>query len=303
MENNIANKDFFKEEELCGHLVTAQTKKLWAVQIGCLEELKRICKKYNIKYYASGGTLLGAVRHKGFIPWDDDVDVVMFKEDYEQFCAIAPSEIRHPYFFQNYKTEHGAGPGMSRIRNCETTGCTEYEIEMASEGYNCGIFIDIFPMFGVEENKFRLMVQKCQMLIWWLAIAGYEHCRKAKVKGWTLRRLIDPSIYWWKLVSLFADHAEVSEKYMKACSKAKEFSKVGLLSFTGFNKKLIWDKAWYDDIVAMPFEYTWIDCPKDYDPILKTQYGDYMKFVKGGQIHTMAIFDPETPFHIKLKEA
>ena len=293
--------EFLMEEIRCDHLVTQQTKKLWAVQLGCLEELKRICEKHNIKYFASGGTLLGAVRHKGYIPWDDDLDVVMFKDDYERFCDLAPNELQHPYFFQNYKTEKGAGPGMSRIRNCETTGCTQYEYELASDGYNCGIFIDIFPMFGVEENKLRLMVQKCQMFLWWLAIAGYEHCRKANNKGWTLKRLIDPSVYWWKLVSMFTDHEQLSEKYLKACGKAQTFSKVGLLSFTGFNKKLIWNKEWYDGVALMPFEFTCINGPQQFDQILQTQYGNYMRFVKGGAIHTMAVIDPDIPYRIKLE--
>ena len=99
MEQSIPG-DFFKEEELCGHLVTTQIKKLWSVQLGCLQELKRICEKYDIMFFASGGTLLGAVRHKGFIPWDDDIDVMMFYDDYVRFCEYAPKEIKSPYFFQ-----------------------------------------------------------------------------------------------------------------------------------------------------------------------------------------------------------
>ena len=301
VENDISH-GFFKEEEICGHLVTEKVKKLWAIEIGCLEELKRICNKHDIRYFASGGTLLGAVRHKGFIPWDDDLDVVMFKEDYERFCEVAPKEVQYPYFFQNYKTEKGAGPGMSRIRNSETTGCTQYEFELASDGYNCGIFLDIFPMFGVEENWLRLMVQKCEMLFWRLAIGGYEHCRKIKGTGWSWRYLIDPSIYWWKIMNIFTNHEKASGKYLKVCGKAKNYSKVGLLSFTGFNPKLIWDKGWYDEIISMPFEYTQINCPKRYDLVLKTQFGNYMEFVKGGSIHTMAVFDPDIPYHVILKD-
>ena len=289
-------------EERCGHLVTSQTKKLWAVQLGCLEELKRVCKKYDISYFASGGTLLGAVRHKGFIPWDDDLDVMMLKEDYERFCAVAPNEIREPFFFQHFNTENGAGPGMSRIRNSDTTGCTQYEIEMASDGYNLGIFIDIFPLFGVEDNLFRLFVQKCQISVWRFAIAGYERSRKNEKAGSRLKNLVDPSVYWWKLASIFLNHVSVSNKFMKACGKAKLYSQVGLLSFSGFNKKLIWDKEWFEEFVSMPFENTELICPKEYDPILRTQYGDYMKFVKGGSIHTMAIIDPDTPYSVRLKD-
>ena len=89
-------KVFFEEEVRCGHTVTSQIKKLWSVQIACLEQLKQICERHNIRYFVSGGTLLGVIRHKGYIPWDDDLDVVMFKEDYDRFCQVAPNELPPP---------------------------------------------------------------------------------------------------------------------------------------------------------------------------------------------------------------
>lgn len=75
-------------EERCGHLVTEDMKKLWATQMQLLKELQRICKKHNIKYYAIEGTLLGAVRHNGYIPWDDDIDVGMPVKDFDKFCSV-----------------------------------------------------------------------------------------------------------------------------------------------------------------------------------------------------------------------
>ena len=299
MQSRIPDS-FFQEEELCGHLVTAETKKLWSVQLGCLQELKRICEKYGIHYFASGGTLLGAVRHQGYIPWDDDIDVMMFFEDYKRFCEIAPKEVKQPYFFQSFHTEPGFGPALSRIRNSETTGCTSYDYAIADGHYNCGIFLDIFPLFGIEERRIPSLVQKTRISLWRSAIAGYETIRKAKCNGWTIRKRLSPYVWWWILVSLFTDHQGVSKRYLRACASAKSYSKVALLSFTGFNPKLTWSKEWFKELITMPFEFTDIVCPKAYDPILRTQYGDYMKFVKGGQIHTMVLSDPDTPFRERL---
>lgn len=293
---------FLQEEERYGHLVTAQTKKLWAVQLGCLEEIRRICQRYDIPYFASGGTLLGAVRHQGYIPWDDDIDVMMFYDDYLRFCEIAPTEIRPPYFFQNYKTEPGFGPAMSRVRNSETTGCTFYDMNMADGKYNCGIFVDIFPLCGIENERCRRFWQKTNLHLWRCVVSGSIMKRwarhgtiKQKIYKW-----LHPYVWMWNIASLFTDNAGVSEKVLKICGGAKDYRKVGLLPFMGFSDKMIWEKEWFDELILLPFENTHIPCPKAYDPVLRTQYGDYMKFVKGGQLHTMVLFDPDVPFPVKM---
>ena len=292
---------FYKEEELCGYLVTTETKHLWGVQLGCLQELKRICEKHDIHYFASGGTLLGAVRHRGFIPWDDDIDIMMFYDDYVTFCEVAPKEIEHPYFFQNFKTEQGFGPAFSRIRNTDTTGCTRYDYAMADGRYNCGIFIDIFPLFGIEDRLIPSVMQRIGISIFRSAISGYETKRVATLKGWTWKKRLNPNVLWWNILSLFTNHVCLSKCYLRACSSVKSFKKVALLSFTGFDTRLTWNREWFDEMTTMPFEFTDIICPKEYDSVLRTQYGDYMKYVRGGQIHTMVLFDPYKPFNEVLQ--
>jgi phosphorylcholine metabolism protein LicD len=89
---------------------------------------------------------------------------------------------------------------------------------------------------------------------------------------------------------------------MKVCSSAKNYEQVGLLSFSGFLKRFIWNKEWFNERIILPFEFIDIACPKAYDPILRTMYGNYMEFVKGSQVHTMVLCDPDTPFKKKLSE-
>lgn len=89
---------FFREEIRNDYLVPAAMKRAWACQLDLLKELLRVCDKYNLKCWADYGTLLGAVRHKGYIPWDDDIDMVMLREDYDKLVEIADKELKHPYF-------------------------------------------------------------------------------------------------------------------------------------------------------------------------------------------------------------
>ena len=117
--------EFYKEEIRCGWRVDEKTKKVWAVQLEMLDEVERICKKYGLKYFADSGTLIGAVRHQGYIPWDDDIDLVMLREDYETFLKVAPGELKEylvlqtPYREKNYLRAH------AQLRNSRTTGCSK----------------------------------------------------------------------------------------------------------------------------------------------------------------------------------
>ena len=162
----IANPSFYKEEIRSGFLVTEKRKKVWAVELKMLEKLDEVCKKYNLTYYAYYGTLLGAVRHQGFIPWDDDIDVIMFRDDYEKFQEIAPKEFKEPYFYQNTYTDRVLWP-LSKIRDSRTTA-VEPQFQHLGSSFHQGIFIDIFPFDNVEDgiNAQFNTFKEIQKLLW-----------------------------------------------------------------------------------------------------------------------------------------
>ena len=118
-------------------------KKLHQCEQEILDEVDRICDKYNLIYYLTGGTLLGAVRHKGFIPWDDDMDIVMPREDLEKFFDVAPSELGNKYFLQSQKTDSNWHRLYCKVRKNNTLF-----IEKKTKGlkHHQGIYIDIFPL-------------------------------------------------------------------------------------------------------------------------------------------------------------
>ncbi|WP_302782657.1 LicD family protein, partial [Acidaminococcus intestini] len=150
---NIKLPDHFLDEEVQdGFLVSQKRKEVWAVELDLLTEFDRVCKKYKLRYFADGGTLLGAIRHGGFIPWDDDIDLAMFRDDYDKLCSIALHEFKNPYFFQTEYTDRGSLRGHAQLRNSNTTAILRNSLNCKYK-FNQGIFIDIFPMDSVTENQ------------------------------------------------------------------------------------------------------------------------------------------------------
>ena len=146
--NIVLPDGFLNEEVRCGYTVTKQMKEVWAVELDMLEKLLSVCKKHDIKIFASGGTMLGAVRHQGFIPWDDDIDMMMFRDDYEKLCKVAQEEFEYPYFFQTEYTDVGSLRGHAQLRNSATTGILAGERNQ-KYSFNQGIFLDIFPLDNI----------------------------------------------------------------------------------------------------------------------------------------------------------
>jgi len=124
---------------------------LSAVLFDLLSEFIRVCDKYNIRWYADGGTILGAVRHKGMIPWDDDIDVMMIRSEYERFLKEAKDEFKHPYFLQTEQTDKGSIRGHAQLRNSLTTGILKSE-QYLNCPFNQGLFIDIFPIDNIPDS-------------------------------------------------------------------------------------------------------------------------------------------------------
>ena len=104
------------EETRNGYLITAQMKRVWSIQLDITRHILDVCKRHGLRVWADWGTLLGAVREKGFIPWDDDIDLMMMRDDYEKLILLADSEFRHPYFLQSFHTEKQYYRGHAQVR-------------------------------------------------------------------------------------------------------------------------------------------------------------------------------------------
>lgn len=286
---------FLAPEMRCGYEVSARMKKLWAVELDLFAEFVRVCEKHRWKYFALGGTLLGAVRHSGFIPWDDDIDLIMPRGDYDQLIEVGESEFLHPYFFQCPRTEHGFWRSHVQIRNSLTTG---YIDDDAERPCNKGIFIDIFVLDEVPRGAIlrRAYKKKAEMMSR-LAMIGMN----AELPDWQplapskaiKKKLSDAIIKGEKYGDWFDKYNAYLGRYRGTGSNL-----VGHTSF-GFCEASVWDKAWYEDTVQLDFEMMSICCPKQWHEVLSRYFGpDYMVIPPDlpNSMHGAVHFDAETPY-------
>lgn len=298
-------EDFFEEEERCGHVVSKKMKKIWAVEIDLLAELLRVCRKYDIKIFAEGGTLLGAVRHKGMIPWDDDIDMAMLREDYDKLCEVADSEFQSPYFFQTEYTDPGSLRGHAQLRNSNTTAILDGERGLFR--FNQGIFIDIFPMDSVIDDK-NLFRKQCRKINREKALAlklcnmsERYICNSTKGMKGIIKSILHP--FAAPVISKLRLEERMYKKFEKTCQKYNYAltDRISMLSFQCNNKLLYRYRSDLEEIIFVPFEFIQIPIAKVYERGLRRQYGDYMQFVKGGSYHGSILFDVDKGYEYYIE--
>ena len=290
------SEDFFKDEVRSDYLVTSKMKKVWAAQLNMLELLDDICKRHNIRYFVEYGTLLGAVRHKGFIPWDDDLDIMMFRDDYEKFKQIAVEEIKEPYFFQNIYTENGMIWAFSKIRDSRTSAI-EFP-DVPAEQFNQGIFIDIFPFDDAPDDiNMKSAIRDIQRDLWRTLVRPMDLLNSIN-NGEKLACDADIIV---DMISLPA-HERMREFETFNASLFGKSSRVNFITSELYNLEASRERKWYEEVVWLPFENTMVPAPAGYDEVLKCQYGDYMTPVKGGTWHEGIYLDPDTPYYITLNQ-
>lgn len=287
--------DFLKEEVRCGYRVPEKMKKVWAVELDLLEKFTSVCEKYDLRYFADAGTLIGAVRHQGFIPWDDDVDVVMPREDYDKLFEIAEREFAYPYFFQTSLTEDGFFRTHAQLRNSQTTGFIPYDRD---KKINKGIFLDIFVLDGVADSALLQKLQKREIRFHEVLLA-YEYDRNLE------KLSIPKKIVWYLVHGLhkvfpFKKHFDYYNRKVLAHYSRKNTEKVGNLVL-GWRPHTQWKREWFEEYQMQPFEHLMLRIPKGYHDVLTTQYGDYMKIpddvnAPNGRFHDSIVFEPGIPY-------
>ena len=290
----MEEREFYREEVRCGFPVTEKMKRVWAVQLAMLDEVERICRKYGLRYFADSGTLIGAVRDKGYIPWDDDIDLAMLREDYERFVKVAPRELGEGLKLQTVYTEENYLRGHAQIRDGRTTG---YNEEDARAGYNCGIFIDIFPLDGMPDGKLAARLWAFQVRLCWMVLYTwyrYDYYEKKTLAG----RLLHG---FGRLLHIPMRRAYRRYEMVCARYRGKKTEQVCDTVFISQLAKNTWERKWFEDVVYLPFENRQIPAPVGYDGRLRAEYGEYWRPAKAPTMHGGLVLDPDVPYEEYLK--
>lgn len=281
------DNEFYQSEIRCGYEVSEKMKKVWAVQMELLVYFDNLCRQHNLRYFVDYGTLLGAVRHKGFIPWDDDIDVVMFRDEYEKLKMIAQDTVSSPFFFQNSYTDLMIW-AFSKLRDSRTSAI---EFPNFPAEFHQGIFIDIFPLDDAPDGAgMKPVVHQMQREIW-MSIVDPEGLKEVIDKGHTLA--MNTGILLELMNMPLRDRMKMFEEF-----NVSQFGKSESVCFItdyflGSPSVL---REWYSDVVYLPFEHMMVPAPAGYDNLLKCRYGEYMTPVQRPNMHDGIFLDPDTPY-------
>ena len=277
---------YFREETREGFVIAEDMKRAWAAQLGVLEEVKRVCGILGIKFFADWGTLLGAVRHHGFIPWDDDMDIAMLREDYMRFLSEAPVLLEKYYEIKSVYNDPEDDTIKARIINGRHI-CFEPDFLARFHGCPYVVGIDIFPVDNITDDK-RALDKQIESLRFLLRTA--ESVPEKGPYGAEVLELMKKIEKTFGIPVNYNNRLkhELKKIYDIVCSLYHDENSAEVCSMIDFAEG--WDyhakREWYEDICELSFENTTIPVPEGYDGLLQIKYGkDYMTPRNVGSSH------------------
>ena len=287
-----------EEEYRNGYLISLTMKKVWNVQMDITKKILEVCEKYHLRIVCSGGTAIGTLREHGYIPWDDDIDLDMLRDDYDKLCAVAREEFKEPYFFQTAYTDNGYCYGHAQVRKNGTSAILKGDV---FKNYHLGIFVDIFVLDAVPKNqkaldKLRNKTEQIRkdMNIKAFFRFGYSH---------PVRHFNSYLRYLWLIPKDLKTMFSIYENSFRE-TKMEECEEVAGMAFS-WNKfeKDKRTKHLMDEIRWLPFEDMLMPVSFKCDEILRKQYGDYMKPAKAPSLHGgFLVLDPDKDYKEYLPE-
>lgn len=263
---------------------------VWAAQLRLLAAFDKVCRRRGLTYFAGGGTLLGAVRHGGYIPWDDDIDLFMFRKDYDRLLTLS-ADFAAPFFLQTAYNDVGYSRGHAQLRLDGTTAILAGE--RGHYRFHQGIFIDVFPLDFVPDDPTEQTAQRRRLARfnkWLAATVRYPGSPNKTPLKTALHHLLSPLSYRW-----------IYRKMEQECRRFSNTKRVALLSFDPQSDRWVMPAAAFAGAVWWPFERTRIPIPVGFDTILTTAYGDYLTPRQEPTYHEGVFFDPHRDWREYMK--
>ena len=249
--------------------ITPEKRELFDHLLIILAEIDRICKKNDIPYFAFAGTLLGAVRHKGFIPWDDDIDLLMFRKDYDRFVECCERDTGDDFFLQTPLNEEGYYRYPARMRMNSTTYLTPLDIRLIRSGrdirYNCGLFVSVFPLDDKPDSARINRMQHRMALFRNHMLTSYCYTVDRKPTAALVRlycNIVGYKNVYRRFVRSFARYSDQPGKF------------VHYPQIYAINRSTTYYREDLTQTVELPFENTTLPCPAGYGRVLACAYGD-----------------------------
>ncbi len=252
-----------------------ELRKLQLMELDILKQVIEVCRQHGLRYYLLGGTFLGAVRHQGFIPWDDDIDIGMPRADYERFCEIAPKELRAPLGLECFKKNAEHIYYHSKVYNynsrvIDRSGVNEKETFA---------WIDICPLDGMPRNAVLRKLYGFYLLFLRFLFVYSQFDKivavSRKERVWYEKMLVEIG----RVVKF--DKILNTRKIMEKIDRTLQHLDYETSSYVGnfmgaYRMKEVFPKQLYEETAEYPFEDISCPAPKNYDAVLTQMYGDYM---------------------------
>lgn len=276
----VFQEDYFKTETREGFTINELMKRTWAAQLEVLNKVIEICDKYNLTYYAYFGTLLGAVRHHGYIPWDDDLDIAMKRDDYIKFLEVAKKELPEEYCVLNCYTESEYTNIFTRVTNGHAIDFSDSKL---AECYGCPFIvgIDIFPLYYVPRDPAQAESQKAIIQTIKAMSMLIEHVNEENAAVFNVQiaeGLVElEKITGYQFTTDKPIRTQLQILYDLVGRLFQEEESDALTVFPVYmGRGYIVEKELLAECIQIPFENLMLNAPKGYDAILTKTYKDYM---------------------------
>ena len=279
---------FFEDEVRDGFYVPAIIKRGWAAQMELLEDIAAICKKHHIRWFAMWGTLLGAVRHGGFIPWDDDIDIAMLRDDYNRFMSVARQELPEGYYLPlrgNIDTSNM----VAAVWNGTEFPLTGARLEKF-HGYFFPQGIDIFPFDYAAPNPEDEQLQRELLSITFEIKASVGRNEDTDKLNAVIARLEEMLRITLDKNKSLEEQLDVLIEQLSSLYTAREATEVMYTPDWYSGKPFKWPASYFQNLRMLPFEGFELPVPSGYEDILRVRYGNYMERCYSGECHDYPIY-------------